>query len=59
MLGAAIVATGVHSVREISELEAELNRQIGDLTVKIELAALMRGRAEKLRRQIAATDGPA
>ena len=58
-LDAAIVAFGVHSVREIPELEAELNRQIGDLTVKIELATVMRGRAEKLRRQIAATDGPA
>lgn len=55
-LDPASVSAGVREVRAIPEVGAELNRLIGDLAVKIELATVMRQRATKLSDQILAAD---
>ena len=55
-LDPASVSASVREVRAIPEVEAELNRLIGDLAVKIELATVMRQRAKKLSEQILAAD---
>ena len=46
------VATGVNAVLAIPELGADINRLIGDLAVKSELAGIMRQRAATLAKQI-------